>query len=207
PDRRRRGPPDTAHRHHPAVRLLRRLVRGGQPHAAGDAARRLGPRLPVASEDAVNRQIARLFTAFALRFAPLIRFTGYWQIWAEGSLRAHRDNLTEVVHQLSIKRGLILAGDGTVLARNKIRTDRDGRKVYLRVYPTKGLFAHVVGYSSPSANRAGLELEYNDYLTGSSSDLTGTIENAFSSLGGGTAVGDDVITSLDPAIPRIAQRD
>jgi penicillin-binding protein A len=155
----------------------------------------------------VNRQIARLFTAFALGFALLIGFTGYWQLWADDSLKAHRDNLTEVVHQLSIKRGLILAHGGTILARNKIRTDRDGRKVYLRVYPTKGLFAHVVGYSSPSANRAGLELEYNDYLTGSSSDLTGTIENAFSSIGGGTAVGDDVITSLDPAIQRIAQHD
>ena len=58
----------------------------------------------------MNRQIARLFTAFALAFALLIGFTGYWQIWAEDSLKAHRDNLTEVVHQLSIKRGLISRG-------------------------------------------------------------------------------------------------
>ena len=50
------------------------------------------------------------------------------------------------------------------------RVNRDekvgGRTLYFRGYPQRGLAAHVVGYSTQSRSRAGLERSMNDYLTG-----------------------------------------
>jgi peptidoglycan glycosyltransferase len=156
----------------------------------------------------VNKQLSRLFTLFAAAFALLILWTSYWQIWAEPGLRTHRDNLAQVVHELSIKRGKIRAADGTILATNRRKRTKDGRTIYLRVYPTKKMFAHVIGYSSPTASRSGLEQAANDYLTGANTDLSGTLSNELRSLtGSGTAVGNDVYTSLEPRVQRIAMRD
>jgi peptidoglycan glycosyltransferase len=152
----------------------------------------------------VNRQISRLFVAFATGFALLVAFTSYWQLWAAPSLANRRDNLRQEVRQLSIKRGLILAGNGDVLARNRLAHTPDGRKVYLRVYPTGRLFAHAVGYSSPTANRTGLEQSQNDYLTGANTDLSGFLQNELSSVTGTTAAGNNVQASLEPAVQQAA---
>jgi cell division protein FtsI/penicillin-binding protein 2 len=59
-------------------------------------------------------------------------------------------------------------------------------------------------YSSPSANRSGLEESQNDYLTGSNSDLSGVLAREFHSITGGTVKGNDVVTSLEPAVQSAA---
>jgi peptidoglycan glycosyltransferase len=156
----------------------------------------------------VNRQLSRVFMIFAVAFGLLVLWTGYWQIWAEPGLRTHRDNLAQVIHELSIKRGEIRAADGTVLARNRKRRTKDGRTIYLRVYPTRSMFAAPVGYSSPTASRAGIEEAANDYLTGANTDLSGTLSNELRSLtGSGSATGNDVWTSLMPSVQRVAMSD
>ena len=52
-----------------------------------------------------------------------------------------------------VRRGRILASDGTVLAETRIMTDSDGTEV--RVYPYGELYAHVVGYVD--AGKTGVE--------------------------------------------------
>ena len=92
----------------------------------------------------MNRAIGRVYAVLAGGLVLLLGFTAYWQLWAETSLSARRDNSHQVVQELSIKRGLILAADGTKLAVNRAGKTADGRRVYTRRYPTRGMFAHIV---------------------------------------------------------------
>ena len=155
----------------------------------------------------MNRAIRRVYVVLASGLVLLLAFTAYWQLWAEPSLAARRDNAHQVVQQLSIRRGLILAADGTKLAINHGATTADGRKVFQRRYPTQKMFAHVVGYSSATDGRAGVERSANDYLVGAHTDLGGALESQLHSLAGGTVTGDDVQLSLIPAAQRKAMSD
>ena len=155
----------------------------------------------------MNRAIGRVYAVLASGLVLLLGFTAYWQLWAEPSLAARRDNAHQVVQQLSIRRGLIIAADGTKLAINHAATTADGRHVYERRYPTKKMFAHVVGYSSATDGRAGVERSANDYLIGAHTDLGGALANQLHSLAGGEIHGDDVQLSLVPAAQRKAMSD
>jgi peptidoglycan glycosyltransferase len=152
----------------------------------------------------VNRAIGRVYAVLAGGLVLLLGFTAYWQLWAESSLSARRDNAHQIVQQLSIERGLILAADGTKLAVNRADTTADGRHVFERRYPTRKMFAHVVGYSSATDGRAGVERSANDYLVGAHTDLGGALENELHSLAGGEVIGDDVQLSLLPTAQRTA---
>ena len=152
----------------------------------------------------MNRQLVRLFGVTAAGFVLLLAFTTYWQLWASSSLAARQDNLHEVVQEQSIDRGRILASNGQVLAKSVPRKTADGRRIFVRRYPHGPVFAQVTGYSSPSANRSGLEESQNDYLTGSNSDLSGVLAREFHSITGGTVKGNDVVTSLEPAVQSAA---
>jgi penicillin-binding protein A len=152
----------------------------------------------------VNRAIGRVYAVLAGGLVLLLGFTAYWQLWAEPSLAARRDNAHQVVQQLSIRRGVIFAADGTRLAINHGETTADGRHVFERRYPTRKMFAHVVGYSSATDGRAGVERSANDYLIGAHTDLGGALESELHSLAGGEVTGDDVQLSLLPAAQRTA---
>lgn len=94
-----------------------------------------------------------------------------------------------------IVRGSILSNDGTVLARTVVA--EDGTEI--REYPYNELFAHVVGYSS--AGKTGLESIANFYLLSSHVNL---IEKTMNELADEKNIGDNVITTLDLNLQRIA---
>ena len=152
----------------------------------------------------MNHALTRLYGVLAALFLLVLGMTAYWQIWDASSLAARRDNQRQVVRELSIRRGLILASDGTVLAENRRAHNENGGYVYERRYPSN-LFAAPLGYSSPSDGRAGLERSANDYLTGANTDLSGTLQREFSSLAGGVVEGNTIETSLSPALQRAAR--
>src|SRR5919199_3394916 len=104
----------------------------------------------------MNRQITKLAVAALILVAALIVATTYWQTWASAGLAEKQDNAIQRVAQFTIKRGRIVAADGTVLATN-YRVRRGGRTLYFRRYPARALFAHLVGYSTQSRSRTGLE--------------------------------------------------
>jgi penicillin-binding protein A len=62
-------------------------------------------------------QIVRLFGVFVFMFALLIVFTSRWTVLDASSLQNNSLNKLALIEQLRIKRGQILADDGTVLAR------------------------------------------------------------------------------------------
>ena len=82
----------------------------------------------------MNRQIARLALVGVALLTALIVGTTYWQTWASAGLADRQDNEIQRVAQFSIRRGLIRAADGTILASNRIKK-AGGQKLYLRRYP------------------------------------------------------------------------
>ena len=153
----------------------------------------------------MNAQIASLFRVVAIGFAVLITMTAYWQIWAADSLATRQDNARLVYRQLEIKRGLIFASNGKVLARNRAQK-RDGQTIYTRVYPYGRLFAHVVGYNTIDQGRTGIELANNDFLTAANADLATQLRNLGDAIRGETVTGDNLDTSLSLPAQQAAAR-
>jgi penicillin-binding protein A len=151
----------------------------------------------------MNRQIARLAVIGLGLIAALIVATTYWQTWAAAGLADRQDNAIQRVAQFSIKRGQIRAADGTILATNR-RRRVNGQTLYFRRYPQRGLFAHVVGYSTQSRSRSGLESSENDFLTGSNTNLKTVIDKTLDKLRGATIKGNDLWLTLRPGAQRVA---
>jgi peptidoglycan glycosyltransferase len=153
----------------------------------------------------VNRQIAKLGLVGVALVAALIVATTYWQTWATAGLADRQDNEIQRVAQFSIKRGLIRSSDGTILASNRIKKV-GGQKLYLRRYPQGGLFAHVVGYSTQSRARAGLESSENDYLTGANRNLDTVLKTTLDKIRGATIKGNDLWLTMRPGPQRLAMQ-
>ncbi len=143
----------------------------------------------------MNKQITRLAVAGLVLMVALVVATTYWQTWAAAGLADRQDNAIERVAQFTIKRGEI-TDRGRVLARNRARK-LGGRTLYFRRYPQGKLTAHIVGYSTPSRFRSGLERSLNDYLTASNANLSTVVRSTLDKLKGGTVTGNDVRLTMN----------
>ena len=136
----------------------------------------------------MNAPIVRLFGLVLVLFAVLVAFTSRWTVFEAEALRENPNNRRVLFEEERIKRGIIKAADGQVLAANRaLSGDRFARR-----YPTGELFSHPVGFTSLDRGRIGLEEFYNDELTGRRSDPIGALER----LLGPRDVGDDLRTAL-----------
>ena len=152
----------------------------------------------------MNRQINHLAVVALVLLVACIVGTTYWQTWAVGGLAARQDNEIQRVAQFEIKRGLIYASDGkTVLAANVPR-QVGGHTFYFRRYPQRGLYAHLVGYSTVARSQAGLEASENDYLTGSNSNLNTVLSRTLDRLRGVTVKGNSLVLTIRQRAQRVA---
>jgi peptidoglycan glycosyltransferase len=146
----------------------------------------------------VNTPIARLFGVVVLLFALLVVWTSRWTVFQASSLNNNSLNVRTLLDELHIKRGQILAADGTVLARSVAAPG----STWTRTYPTGRLFSQPVGFSIAAKGEAsGLE-------ESAGSDLRG-VQTGLSSIFGQLSprpVGDDVYTTLDPKGQRAAEQ-
>jgi penicillin-binding protein A len=147
----------------------------------------------------MNLRISHLFALVLVLFGLLVGFTSYWSVFDAEGLEANPANKRLLLEEQRIRRGLIFADDGTVLARNKI-TGKGETRFYERVYPTNDLFGHVIGYNFVERGRAGTERSHNDDLTGETDEFT----TIFDELRGKDREGNDLQTSLDPTAQRVA---
>jgi penicillin-binding protein A len=147
----------------------------------------------------VNLRIRHLFGLVMVLFALLIGFTSYWAVLDADGLEANGANKRGLLEEQRIRRGLIFARDGTVLARNRV-VGRGDSRFFKRIYPAGGLFSHAVGYNFVERGRAGIERSHNDDLTGESDEFT----TIFDELRGREREGDDVVTALDSQAQRVA---
>ena len=85
----------------------------------------------------MNVPIFRLYAFFVVLFAVLIAFTSRWAVFGAPGLRENPENKRVVLEEQRIKRGVIRARDGEVLAGSvRLSGDRYGRR-----YPTGREFA------------------------------------------------------------------
>ena len=154
----------------------------------------------------MNRQITRLALVGLVLIALLIVWTTYWQTWAAAGLADRQDNAIKLVAQFSIKRGLIRAADGEILATNRRKKTKSGQTIFFRRYPKGSLFAHVVGYSTVSRARTGLEASENDFLTGSNTNLKSVIDTTLAKLSGATIKGNTLWLTIRPSGQRVAMQ-
>jgi peptidoglycan glycosyltransferase len=145
----------------------------------------------------VNAPISRVFALFIVLFALLVVWTSRWTVFNAKALRDNPLNARTIIDQEKIDRGEVLAADGTVLAKSTKGPDH----TFGRTYPTGSLFSQAIGYSYVKTGQsAGLELSDGDYLRGVNTGISAIIGQ----LGGGTQVGDNVYTTLDPKAQRLA---
>ena len=142
----------------------------------------------------MNKQIVKLFGLVVVLFAVLIGFTSYWAVFDAKSLKGKEANARPLLEQQQIKRGRILAADGTVLAKS-VAKGRGANKRYVRRYPQGSLYGHPVGYSFARQGDSEFEKSHNDELVGAESEFGSILEQ----LTGRGQEGDDVVTNLDPA--------
>jgi peptidoglycan glycosyltransferase len=146
----------------------------------------------------VSAPIAKLFGLVVVLFLILAVWTSRWTVLQASSLNNNPLNVRTLIDELKIKRGRILADDGTVLARSVPAAGH----TWNRTYPTGSLFAQAVGYSLPAQGRAaGLELSRGQALRGVQTGVTSVLGPLSSDN-----VGDDVYTTLDPKAQRAAQQ-
>jgi peptidoglycan glycosyltransferase len=139
----------------------------------------------------MNRSIIRLFGVVILLFTVLIVWTSRWTVFSATALNHNSLNQLSYYASLKVKRGQILADDGTVLAKS----ERASGGTWKREYPEGSLFSQAVGYYFPqTVGSTGIEAARNDALQGPQSVLT----SVFGSFNGTPKVGDDVHTTLDP---------
>jgi peptidoglycan glycosyltransferase len=145
----------------------------------------------------MNVQIARLFGLIVVLFALLLVFTTRWTVIDASSLDNNSLNKLTLIHQLTIKRGQIVADNGAVLARSVPA----GGGTWKRLYPTGPLFAQPVGYSNVAEGQAaGLERSRGPELRGLQTGLS----SVFGQLNP-RPVGDDVLSTLDTKAQKVAQ--
>ena len=145
----------------------------------------------------MNSAIAKLFVVVVVLFALLIGWTSRWTVFDASSLTSNPLNRRTLVDDLRIKRGEIIADDGTVLAKSIPAPAH----TWKRTYPTGTLFGQAVGYLNALEGQvAGLEESRELALRG--------LQTGLSSIFGQLSpnpVGDDVYTTLDPTAQRVAE--
>ncbi len=147
----------------------------------------------------MNRQIVKLFGLIVALFAVLIGFTSYWSVFDAKALRNNSANTRPLLEAQQIKRGRVLAANGSVIARS-VALGHGANLRYVRRYPQGTLFGHPIGYSYERQGDSEFEHSHNEELVGTSSEFGSILDQ----LSGHNQEGDDVVTNLDPTAQRVA---
>jgi peptidoglycan glycosyltransferase len=144
----------------------------------------------------VNRAIAKLFVLVVVLFGILIAFTSRWTVFEATALRDNSENRRPILEEQKVKRGEIVADDGTTVLAKSVRKGQ----VYVRKYPTGSLFGHPIGFYDIRFNKSELERYRNDYLSGRN-DAVGSFVDQ---LTGSRHQGAKVVTTLNVNAQKIA---
>ncbi len=147
----------------------------------------------------MNARILRLFGFIALCFAVLVAFTSEWAVFGAEALKQQTANKRPLFKAQQIKRGRIVAADGTLIAKS-VGTGQGASRQFIREYPTAGLFGHPIGYNFVDLANSEFEKFHNDELTGQNSEFT----TLFDQIRGREPVGNNITTSLDPTAQQAA---
>jgi len=150
----------------------------------------------------VNRQIVKLFAFIVVLFGVLVGFTSYWSVFDAKALKEKEVNRRPLLEAQQIRRGRILAADGTVIAKS-IGKGKGAEKRYVRRYPEGSLFGHPIGYSFVSQGDSEFERFHNEELVGEESEFSSILDQIL----GHSQEGNDIVTNLDTEAQRVALAD
>jgi peptidoglycan glycosyltransferase len=150
----------------------------------------------------VNRQIVKLFGFIVVLFGILVGFTSYWSVFDAKALEEKNVNKRPLFEQQQIRRGRILAADGTVLAKS-VAKGRGAEKRYERRYPEGSIYGHPIGYSYAEYGDSEFEKFHNEELVGDEGEFTSILDT----LTGGTQEGNDIVTNIDTEAQKVALGD
>ncbi|MFL5899466.1 MAG: peptidoglycan D,D-transpeptidase FtsI family protein [Solirubrobacterales bacterium] len=150
----------------------------------------------------MNRQIVKLFAFVVVLFGILVGFTSYWSVFDAKALKEKEANKRPLLEAQQIRRGRILAADGTVIAKS-VGKGKGAEKRYVRRYPQGSLFGHPIGYSFVREGDSEFEQFHNEELVGEESEFSSILDE----LTGGNQEGNDIVTNIDTDAQRTALAD
>lgn len=142
-----------------------------------------------------NREIGFVFYGFVLIFASLMIYFVVFLTKDHSEMLSNPYNKTQDLLADRVRRGSILSTDGEILAETIV--EKKGKEV--RNYPYDNLFVHSVGQFDNG--KTGLEATCNLYMLSSS---TNPIIAAVNELRGEKSPGDNVVTTLNVSLQKIA---
>ena len=147
----------------------------------------------------MNKAISRIFIVGVILFVALI-VNLTWIMAGRAQWFADRpENKRGIAKEMKIRRGEILAYDGSTIAGSVRRSG-----YYYRDYPQGTLAPQLIGYDSVRYGRNGIEEQLNDDLTGQSTDLG--VQSWIDRLLGRKPKGASVRLTLVPPVQKEAQK-
>ena len=151
----------------------------------------------------MNTSIRKVTLAITVVFLALFINLQVVQVARSHTYSTDPRNPRHLLSELNVKRGEILAADGTVLAESQATHNKS--YPWRRVYPEKNLFGHITGYYTNSVfcGSAGLESSYDAFLSGREPTTT---QNFVDQLLGRTNPGNTIQITMDPKLQEIAKQ-
>jgi peptidoglycan glycosyltransferase len=150
----------------------------------------------------MNRQIVKLFAFIVVLFGVLVGFTSYWSVFDAQALKEKQVNKRPLFEAQQIRRGRILAADGTVIAKST-PIGRGSARRFVRHYPQGSLFGHPIGYSFAEYGSSEFEQFHNEELVGENSEF----ESILDQITGKKQEGNDIVTNIDTGAQKVALSD
>ncbi len=147
----------------------------------------------------MNGPIRRLALTVLVGLGLVLGSATWFQVLGADRYRSDPRNARPAISRSVKERGVIVTGDGTILAESL--PDEDDPRSFARRYPEGEAFAPVVGYTSLLVGDAGLEAAYADELR-SRRDLT--ISDLIAVLLGRDLRPLSLQLTLDPELQRTA---
>ena len=147
----------------------------------------------------MNKAIARIFIVGVVLFVALI-VNLTWLMAGRAQWYADRpENRLGIAKEMKIRRGDIVAYDGTTVVGSQRRSG-----YWYRTYPNGTFAPQLIGYDNVRYGRSGIEAQLNDVLTGEASDLG--VQNWVDRILGRKPKGATVKLTLVPAVQKEAQK-
>ncbi len=147
----------------------------------------------------MNKSISKLYVFVILLFALLVVWTSRWTVFSAGALDDNSLNKLAFYATEKVKRGRILADDGTTVLAKSVPA---GGGTYKRTYPEGSLFSQTVGYANiQQGQETGLEKEFISQLENRQQTTLSSVFGPIST----SNVGNDVYTTLDPKAQALAR--
>ncbi len=147
----------------------------------------------------MNRAMSSVFIITAVLFVALVVNLTWIMVVRAQWFQDRPENKRGIAKEMKIRRGEILAYDGSTIAGSVRRSG-----YYYRDYPQGTVAPQLIGYSSVRYGRNGIEEQLNDELTGQSTDLG--VQSWIDRLLGRKPKGASVQLTLVPAVQKEAQK-